>query len=512
MIKVTGMNRAMKLGTGGVGGGLLAILALSGRLIGGEFSSTARTRSEPEALFARTNLFAWCIVPFDAKKRGPEERAAMLERLGFQAFAYDYRTEHIPTFDDEMRALKKRRIRLLAWWFPWTLNDEARMILDVLGRHDLRGVQLWVSGGGDPVKNAVEQEARVEAEATRIRPIAEAAASQGCDVALYNHGGWFGEPENQIAIIERLRRDGVTNVGIVYNQHHGHDHVDRFTAIMRLMKPHLMALNLNGMVRDGDKKGQKILPIGQGDLDLSLLRTICDSGWHGPIGILNHTDEDAEVRLKDNLDGLDWLVRQLVGRPAGPRPQPRSGLVTDAQGGYQVLPAAFDKAIAAGMAVAGRQDYRERPLTIECWAKLNSSDNFNILAACDTKSSSNHWELYSYAGSGVFSVYQPGWGGEFKSSVSICNGKWHYLAAILEAHRVRLYVNGTLVLDQPASPAGGVPAPSELSFGRLVEGGIGCDGLIDEVRISSGERVISGVPREPFKEDNQTIGLWHFDN
>ena len=30
------------------------------------------------------NLVAWCIVPFDAKKRGPDERAQMLERLGFK--------------------------------------------------------------------------------------------------------------------------------------------------------------------------------------------------------------------------------------------------------------------------------------------------------------------------------------------------------------------------------------------------------------------------------------------
>ena len=37
-----------------------------------------------EPLFERDNLAAWCIVPFDAKKRGPEERAAMLERLGFK--------------------------------------------------------------------------------------------------------------------------------------------------------------------------------------------------------------------------------------------------------------------------------------------------------------------------------------------------------------------------------------------------------------------------------------------
>src|SRR4051794_24537919 len=39
-------------------------------------------------LFDRGNLVAWCIVPFDGKRRGPEERAAMLERLGFRHFAY----------------------------------------------------------------------------------------------------------------------------------------------------------------------------------------------------------------------------------------------------------------------------------------------------------------------------------------------------------------------------------------------------------------------------------------
>src|SRR5882724_1845577 len=84
------------------------------------------------SLFSRTNLVAWCIVPFDAKKRGPEERAAMLEKLGIHRFAYDYRAEHIPQFDAEIDALQQHQIELVAWWFPTTLNDEARHILSVL--------------------------------------------------------------------------------------------------------------------------------------------------------------------------------------------------------------------------------------------------------------------------------------------------------------------------------------------------------------------------------------------
>jgi hypothetical protein len=146
------------------------------------------------------------------------------------------------------------------------------------------------------------------------------AGKIGCSVALYNHGGWFGEPENQIEILERLRGSGVTNLGLVYNQHHGHEHLDRFPELLNKMKPYLAALNLNGMSRGGEQ----ILPLGQGDLDLQLLRAIRASGWHGPIGILNHTDEDAEARLQDNLDGLAWLTAQLDGRPAGPKPRPRS--------------------------------------------------------------------------------------------------------------------------------------------------------------------------------------------
>src|SRR5690349_15976541 len=109
----------------------------------------ARGDGASSKLFARDNLMAWCIVPFDAKKRGPEERAAMLEKLGFKHFAYDYRAEHIPTFDAEIEACQRHGVSLDAWWFPTTLNDEARQILDTLKRHNLKA-QLWVMGGGGP--------------------------------------------------------------------------------------------------------------------------------------------------------------------------------------------------------------------------------------------------------------------------------------------------------------------------------------------------------------------------
>ena len=142
-----------------------------------------------------------------------------------------------------------------------------------------------------------------------LRPVAEEAGKLGCQVALYNHGGWFGEPDNQIEIIKAL---GLPNVGIVYNFHHGHHHIPQFAELFRRMQPHLLAINLNGMVKDGDQVGKKILTLGEGDQELAMLKIIRDSGWQGPVGILDHRPEtDSEITLKENLAGLARLREQL---------------------------------------------------------------------------------------------------------------------------------------------------------------------------------------------------------
>lgn len=341
------------------------LLGLLGLLLGLPLGAPAAPKPDL-SLFARSNLVAWCIVPFDAQRRGPEARARMLENLEVKRLAYDYRAEHIPTFDAELEALARQDIELVAWWFPGELNDEARGILTVLRRHRVRP-QLWITGGGEPARDAAEQAARVAAEARRVEPIARAAADAGCAVGLYNHGGWFGEPENQVAVIQALQAQGVTNVGIVYNQHHGHAHLDRFAPLLRLMKPYLIALNLNGMDNRGDEANRKILPLGCGERDLEMLRIIAESGWRGPVGILNHTDEDAEGRLLDNLEGLDWLVEQLRGEPASRRPRLRTwrdywGVEDPDERArlplYQTLPAAEPHELTPANGFPPRDTYR----------------------------------------------------------------------------------------------------------------------------------------------------------
>ncbi|MBI3862692.1 MAG: c-type cytochrome [Planctomycetia bacterium] len=469
-------------------------------------------------LYDRDNLVAWCIVPFDSKKRGPVERVAMLKRLGFRHYAYDWRDEHVPTFDTEVVELQKHGIELTSVWFPG-LDANGRKLLDVLKARGVK-TQLWVTGGGEPTRTPEEQKQRVIAEANRLRPIAEAAAAMGSTVGLYNHGGWFGEPENQLAILAELK---LPNVGIVYNLHHGHTQLDRFPELLKKMLPHLYVLNLNGMVAKGDQQGQKILPLGAGDLDLGLLKTIRDSGYKGPIGILGHTNDDAEERLRDNLDGLDWLLPQLQGAKPGAKPKYRTPVPTAAAPAAAGGPAPaaalvegkFGKALdarAARAEVGGRTDYRDPPITVECWARLFDKQLFNILVANEPKSSGTHWELFTFAGTGRLTVYVPGMiPDHVHSEAVITDGRWHHLAFIYEPRRARLYVDGKQVADTPIESKKNPPQAGGLAIGSLVTHDIGCAGLIDEVRVSRGVREIKAIPDAPLKADESTLGLWRFD-
>src|SRR5690606_25777918 len=132
--------------------------------------------------------------------------------------------------------------------------------------------------------------------------------------------------------------------------------------------------------------------LGTGEHDLELLKIIRDSGYRGPIGIIGHTQDDVAQRLLDNLDGLDWLLPQLDGKPAGARPKLRT----------PVPPATPpDDTRNSGILLEGEDAYRSAPLTVECRATLSDRSGYNILVASDTKASGAHWEIFSMAGSGL---------------------------------------------------------------------------------------------------------------
>lgn len=470
-------------------------------LLGGP--GVRHTSADEPANLRTENLVAWCIVPFDSQKRGPAARAEMLKRLGLRRVAYDWRAEHVATFEEEILQYQQHGLEYFAFWGA---HDEAFRLFQ---KYRLKP-QIWQTLGSPPAPAGLDpqaqQTARVKAAAEQLLSLVKRTQELGFPLGLYNHGGWGGEPANLIAVCEHLRKEyGAQHVGIVYNQHHGHAHVQDFAASLERMKPYLLCLNLNGMTRDGDQRGQKILPLGEGEFDLTLLRTIRDSGYSGPIGIIGHTQDDVELRLRDNLDGLAWLRPQLAGRPAGSKPSLRT---------WSPVSAAAVTNPSAGLFPAvtlpGKAAYRQPPLTVQCRATLSDHQGYNILVASDTKASGDHWELFSMVGSGHLTVYLPGHEPDHvRSNAMICDGRPHTMTMLYEPQRVRLLVDGQVVADQAVRRTPRPAVAGGLAVGGLVEGGIGCRGQIHAVHIARGIRELGASAETDFVANPNTELLWH---
>lgn len=260
-------------------------------------------------LFSMDNLIAWCVVPFDSAERTPEERAQMLEDLGFKKFAYDWRLKHLSTFGAEINALKKHGIELTSVWL-WIDTDSAeifddanKQLLEIIKQNNVK-TDFWL-GFGNKHFEGLSDEAKLEKAVASVSYIQNRAKELGCTISLYNHGDWFGEPENQIKIIEKM---GVKDVGIVYNFHHAHSQIKEFPHLLQKMLPYLNTVNLNGM----KVEGPKIITIGEGNEELEMLKTLRSSGYNGALGIICHIEtEDAKVVLDRNLRGLKSLLSEM---------------------------------------------------------------------------------------------------------------------------------------------------------------------------------------------------------
>jgi hypothetical protein len=280
-------------------------------------SCTAQT-PEPIAVFnmlyAKQNLVAWCIVPFDSENRNPAARAELLRELGFTRMAWDWRIEHISKLAEEINVLRDNTIELTAVWF-WLdkrssagLLEHHEQILKTIAEENAETI-LWVSFDNNFFEGIPDEE-KVKKGAEMINLIRTRAAESGTRVALYNHGDWFGEPENQIRIIEAI---GTDDIGLVYNFHHGHHHLHNFQAMVEMMLPWLLTVNLNGM----QQEGPKILDIGKGDHEVGLMRILKESGFNGTIGIIGHTEgEDVRKPMMRNLDGLKRILTKMGDKEA----------------------------------------------------------------------------------------------------------------------------------------------------------------------------------------------------
>ena len=464
-------------------------------------SSSGGAAAEVPENFRPGKLAAWCIVPFDAAKRGPAARAAMLEELGIGRLAYDWRAEPKPDFEGEILEMKKRGIEFFAFWGE---SAEAFALFEKHGMHP----QIWVI---PPSPEGGTREERVAKAARELEPLVKRTEGMGCAFGLYNHGGWGGEPENLVAICERLREMGYRKTGIVYNWHHGHEHIKDWEVQFERLRPYLLCLNLNGMTAGGNPKIQSL---SQGGHELAMLKVVLESGYDGPVGILNHREEmDAREALRQNLVGLEWLLKEAV-KPGSGGEKPDFGkkpvfVPSDSK--------VFGKAWSGGISVPGKDGWREPPITVECRVRLEPGKGYQVMLASDPKTSDAHWEIFSMDGSGTLTAYLPGAVPDHIHSKAVINdGKWHTVAMRYAKDRVDLWVDGERVADEAIRMKEGERrvVPGKLGIGSLEDGGFAIRGEIDEVIIRSGIREGMEKPRDkPHKPGGEgELGYWNFEN
>ena len=132
--------------------------------------------------FAKDKLIAWCIVPFDAKQRGPAARAAMLKKLGLKRVAYDWRTQHVKEFEEEILQYKKHGLEFFAFWKG---HEEAFRLFE---KHKIHP-QIWRTLRSP---QADSQEARVAAAAqTSTRPPCRSCTCLRARAQSHARGPWF---------------------------------------------------------------------------------------------------------------------------------------------------------------------------------------------------------------------------------------------------------------------------------------------------------------------------------
>lgn len=219
---------------------------------------------------------------------------------------------------------------------------------------------------------------------------------------------------------------------------------------------------------------------------------------------VSHTTLGFDRVLQEGYRGLRERIARRLARGDFPAPAPFA--LVQGPGG-QALPTCPGCSYWAE--AVHRPEYETPPFTVECRARVHGRDRFNVLVANRSKESRHHWEIYSYAHSGVFSAYLPGYApAEIKSDRDITDGHWHDLAMTFDGTRVRLYVDGEQVADRQVQASGALgDGVAALFLGGYPPQGIGCHGAVERVRISRGLRSIIATPGD-LDADADTLSLW----
>jgi sugar phosphate isomerase/epimerase len=207
----------------------------------------------------------------------------------------------------EWKLAKEKGMEVKAVWLYINLNKdkvdslkpESEVIFKNLKETGLK-TQIWVGFQPTYFDSLTDKES-LEQSIAMISYLSQKAKKIGCKIALYNHGGWYGKPENQLRIIKALPKH---DLGVVFNFHHAHDSLDKYSENIKKLNPYLWSVSLNGMKAEGPK----IITIGKGTLEKSMIQELINLKYKGPFNILGHVKGgDPELILEDNFKGLQTL-------------------------------------------------------------------------------------------------------------------------------------------------------------------------------------------------------------
>lgn len=269
------------------------------------------TSNKKEDIININEVSPWCILGFDSLNRTPEQRISMLKKLGLKKYGYNKGKGDLISMKKEFQLANENEIQITSI-FLWLnanrdsigkLSSSNQKIIDNLKDIEEKPT-IWVSFSDNFFKN-LNQEESIELAIKMLKFIKLKANEINCEIAIYNHHGWFGNPYNQIEILQRLSNDSIK---MIYNFHHAHEYIDNFPKIAKIITPYISHVNINGM----KKEGAKILTIGAGDYEYDMIKTLLTEGYSGSWGILGHIkDEDVEKVLKRNIKGLSLLNKKL---------------------------------------------------------------------------------------------------------------------------------------------------------------------------------------------------------
>ncbi|MEK7163617.1 MAG: LamG domain-containing protein, partial [Patescibacteria group bacterium] len=231
-----------------------------------------------------------------------------------------------------------------------------------------------------------------------------------------------------------------------------------------------------------------------------------DGTAHGTL--TNMTDDDWVNSLSDKDQSA--LSQQVLGvDPNWPSGPARRSYSLDFDGSADYISA------GTSLNVTGTT------ITVDAWIKSDATSYVDIPIIVSKwvngGSAGNQFALIVNGASGCVAMFGTDTGSAAATyatgTTNVCDGKWYHLAGVQDGTSVRIYVNGKQEnSNTPVNTMTSQTTNATIGNKSGLAANQWWNGKIDEIRISNSARYSSSfTPSYRFKEDANTVALWHFD-